>query len=186
MYKDLDEQTLATYCSQKDRMAEEELYRRYAARVNMLCKRYTKDSFEANDLMLESLIQALEKIDTYKYTGKGSLYGWISRIAINKAINQIKRQRWRIVPLNENVKDNLPEPTEEEIIKIPGEKLCEWIAGLSNLNRTVFNLYCIDGFSHQEIGRMLGISERGSTSVLAKARKQLKGKIQQYLKEQER
>lgn len=186
MYKDLDEQTLATYCSQKDRMAEEELYRRYAARVNMLCKRYTKDSFEANDLMLESLIQALEKIDTYKYTGKGSLYGWISRIAINKAINQIKRQRWRIVPLNENVKDNLPEPAEEEIIKIPGEKLCEWIAGLSNLNRTVFNLYCIDGFSHQEIGRMLGISERGSTSVLAKARKQLKGKIQQYLKEQER
>jgi RNA polymerase sigma-70 factor (ECF subfamily) len=53
------------------------------------------------------------------------------------------------------------------------------------MRRAVFNLYCIDGYSHQEIGQMLGISETGSTSVLAKARKQLKAKINQYLKEQD-
>ena len=54
------------------------------------------------------------------------------------------------------------------------------------MRRAVFNLYCIDGYSHQEIGKMLGISERGSTSTLAKARKELKEKINQYLKEQDR
>ena len=175
MYKQLDEQALARYCSQKDRMAVDELYRRYAVRLNTLCKRYLGDEDDAKDLMLETLIQALGKMDTFKYAGEGSLYAWISRIAINKALNQLKRAQ-----------DSIPEPTEEEVAERPKEKLREWIAELSDMRRAVFNLYCIDGYSHQEIGRMLGISERGSTSTLAKARKELKEMIQQYLKEQDR
>ncbi|MCR5710418.1 MAG: hypothetical protein K6G79_08055 [Bacteroidales bacterium] len=91
MYRELDEQALASYCSKRDRLAEEELYRRYADRVFALCRRYVGDADEAKDLMLEALIQALDKIDTYTFRGKGSLYGWISRIAVNKAINRIKR-----------------------------------------------------------------------------------------------
>ena len=136
MYKELDEQTLARYCSLKDRMAEDELYRRYAVRVYTLCCRYLRDEDDAKDLMLETLIQALNKIDTFKYTGKGSLYAWISRIAINMALNQIKRHRWRMVPLDFRSQDNLPEPTEEEVTKIPKEKqagLCKGnIFDLSN------------------------------------------------------
>ena len=186
MYNQIDEQALARNCSQKDRMAEDELYRRYAVKLNTLCRRYLGDEDDAKDLMLETLIQALDKIDTYKYTGEGSLYAWISRIAINKALNQIKRHRWRMVPLDLRAQDNIPEPTEDEMAEIPKEKLREWIAELSDMRRAVFNMYCIDGYSHQEIGRMLGISERGSTSVLAKARKQLKEKIKHYLKEQDR
>ena len=185
MYKELDEQALARCCSQRDRMAQDELYRRYAVRVYMLCKRYTGDSDDAKDLMVETLIQALDKIDTFTYTGEGSLYGWISRIAINKALNQIKRHRWRRVSLDFQAQDNSPEPTEEEVAEIPKEKLLEWISELPDLRRTVFNLYCIDGYAHKEIARMLGISETGSTSTLVKARKQLKEKIKQYLKEQD-
>ena len=135
--------------------------------------------------MLETLLQAIDKMPSFQYTGKGSLYGWISRIAINKALNQLKRHRWRIVPLDLRIHDNIPEPTEEEMVAIPGEKLRAWIAELPDLRRTVFNLYCLDGYSHQEIARMLGISETGATSILAKARKQLKEKIRQYLKEQD-
>ena len=186
MYKDLDEQELARYCSQKDRMAEDELYRRYAARVHALCRRYLGNDDDAKDLMLETLIQALDKIDSYKYTGDGSLYAWIRRIAINKALNQIRRHRWRMVPMDFRVQDSIPEPEEDEMMSIPKEKLLEWIEGLPDLRRAVFNLYCVDGYSHQEIGKMLGISERGSTSTLAKARKQLKEKIEQYLKGQDR
>ena len=186
MYKELDEQALARYCSQKDRMAGDELYRRYAVRLNTLCKRYLGDEDDAKDLMLETLIQALDKMDSFKYTGEGSLYAWISRIAINKAINQIKRHRWRMATLDFWCRDDIPEPTEEEVAEIPKEKLREWIAELSDMRRAVFNLYCIDGYSHQEICKMLGISERGSTSTLAKARKELKGKIKQYWKEQDR
>ena len=186
MYKNLDEQELARYCRAGDRLAKEELYRRYAAKVNTLCKRYLGNEEDAKDLMLETLIQAIDKIESYRYTGEGSLYRWISRIAINKAINLIKRHRWRMAPLDVWVKDDIAEPTEDEVEVIPKEKLQEWIAGLSETRRTVFNLSCIDGYSHKEIAKMLGISERGSTSILAKARKQLKEKIKQYLKEKDR
>ena len=84
MYKNLDEQALAEACRAKDRLAEDELYTRYAARVYTLCRRYLGDADDARDLMQEALIQALDKIDSYQYTGEGSLYAWISRIAINK------------------------------------------------------------------------------------------------------
>lgn len=183
MNQDWDEQCLARLCSEGDKRAEEELYIRYAARVFTLCRRYTGGADEAKDLMQDALLKALDRISTYKYTGKGSLYGWISRIAINLALNQIRRRRWRTVSLDVGMEDNLPEPSAEEVEAIPQEKLLEWIAGLPDLRKAVFNLYCLDGYSHQEIATMLGISEKGSASILAKARKQLKEKISRFGKE---
>ncbi len=185
MYQEWEEQELARQCSEKNRLAEEELYNRYAARIFTLCRRYTDNSDDAKDLMQETLIKALDKISTYRYSGRGSLYGWISRIAINRALNQIRRKRWKTVSLDYRGQDTIPEPTEEEMETIPQEKLLEWISGLPDLRKAVFNLYCIDGYSHKEIGKMLGISEKGSAGVLAKARRQLKEKIHSYLKETE-
>ena len=68
---------------------------------------------------------------------------------------------------------------------IPQEKLLEWISKLPDVRKAVFNLYCIDGYSHKEIAEMLGISEKGSAGMLAKARKQLKEEINRYLKDTE-
>ena len=185
MYKELDEQELARYCCNGDRLAEDELYKRYAARVYTLSRRYLGDGDEAKDNMQESLIQALDKIQSFKYSGKGSLYGWISRIAINKALNQIQRHRRRIVSLDFLSRDTVEDTTGEEMERISQEKLLEWISGLPDMKRAVFNLYCLDGYSHKEIGGMLGITEKGSAGILAKARKQLKEEIRQYLKGKE-
>ena len=186
MYKELDEQELAGYCVRGDRLAEDELYRRYAARVFTLCRRYADNADDAKDMMQEAIIRALDKIPTFTYCGKGSLYTWISRIAINMSLNQIKRQRWKTVSLDAKWQDNIPEPSEEEMAEIPQEKLLEWISRLSDVRKAVFNMYCIDGYSHKEIAGMLGISEKGSAGILAKARKQLKESIRSYLKEKER
>ena len=185
MYQALNEHDLARCCAQGDRAAEEELYKRYAARVLTLCRRYTDNPEDAQDLMQEALLRALDRIATFTYTGKGSLQGWISRIAINMALNEIRRKRWRTLSLDFRARDSIPEPTEEEMVDVPPEKLLEWISALPDLRRTVFNLYCIDGYSHKEIGQMLGISEKGSAGVLAKARKQLKETINRYLKDTE-
>ena len=182
MYRELDEQELTRYCIKGDRLAEDELYTRYAAKILTLCRRYTDNPDDAKDLMQESLIQALDKIQTFKYVGKGSLYAWFSRIAINKALNQIKRQKWKTVSLDSRAQDSIPEPTEDEMEAIPQEKLLGWISKLPDVRKAVFNLYCIDGYSHKQIGEMLGISEKGSAGILAKARKQLKEDIRNYLK----
>lgn len=186
MYKELNEQELAVLCGKRDRSAENELYRRYATRVGALCRRYMNNDEEAKDLMQDALVQALDRIRTYKYTGEGSLYGWLCRIAINKALDQIRKRKWQTVSWDFWSRDNIPEPTEDDMEAIPEEKLLEWIDRLPDFKRSVFNLYCIDGYSHKEIGEMLGITERGSTSILAKARKQLKEEIQRYLKEQDK
>ena len=120
----------------------------------------------------------------HKLEDEGIIEGY--RIAINRAINQIKRQRWRIVSLDFRPNDTIPEPAEEEVAAIPQEKLLAWISALPDLRRNVFNLYCIDGYSHKEIAGMLGISEKGSAGILAKARKQLKEAIIQYRKDSEK
>ena len=185
MYIELDEQELARYCSDGDRLAEDELYRRYAARVNTICCRYTDNAEDAEDLMQEALVKALDKISTFTYSGKGSLSVWVSRIAINMAIDQIRKRHLRFIPFDLRTHDTKPEPTEEEIDAIPQEKLLEWISKLPDLRRTVFNMYCMDGYTHKQIAEMLGISEKGSAGVLAKARKQLKEEIRRYQKSRE-
>lgn len=86
------------------------------------------------------------------------------------------------MPLGFSLHDTVAEPTEEEVETIPQEILLELIASLPTTRRAVFNLFCIDGYTHKEISNMLHISEKASASTLAKARKQLKEKIKQYVK----
>jgi len=186
VYSGLDEEELARLCSERDRRAESELYVRYAARLFSLCRRYCNNPDEASDLMQETFIKALEKISTYKYRGKGSLYSWISRIAVNMALNGIRRSKLVFVSLDSFRSDNEPDPSGEEVSRISEEKLTEMISGLPETQRIIFNMYCIEEYSHKEIAGMLGISERGSTSLLVKARSSLKKRIGEYLKQSER
>ena len=65
------------------------------------------------------------------------------------------------------------------------EKLLEFISGLPDTQRAIFNLFCMDGYSHKEIAEMLGISERGSTSMLVKAKHTLRKQINDYIKNSE-
>ena len=134
MYKNLDNQELARRCSQGDRLAEDELYIRYAAKVYTLCRRYLGDDEEAKDLMQESLIQVLDKIHTFDGS-KGSLYGWISRIAINKALNQIKRKRWRTVSLDAWSRLSIPTASPPESFPSPLPSAPVWYPGTMHPER---------------------------------------------------
>ncbi|MBQ7253373.1 MAG: sigma-70 family RNA polymerase sigma factor [Bacteroidales bacterium] len=183
MYKELDDLELARCCRACDRQAMGELYTRYAAMIYTLCRRYVRDDEEARDLMHETFLAAFDKIETY--SGKGALSGWLARIAVNRAINYLKRAHWKIISLGEWAVNEVAEPTKEDVNAVSQEKLLDFISQLPDLRRTVFNLYCIDGYSHREIGQMLGISEKGSAGVLSKARRQLQELIKRYLKEKE-
>lgn len=139
MYKELGEQELARYCREEDRMAEDELYRRYAARVYALCRRYIRNDDEAKDTMQEALVHALGRIQAFQYTSEGSLYRWLSRIAVNKAIDQIRKHRWKMVSLDFRENDTVPDPDGEEVETIPEEKLLEWIDRLPDSGSILTN-----------------------------------------------
>lgn len=101
------------------------------------------------------------------------------------AINRLKESsRFRQIPIelvSEGEIDDVLEPDAESVSVIPDDVLDGIIAELPPVRRAVFNMYCIDGFSHKEIAGKLGITERGSTSIMAKARASLKKALINYL-----
>lgn len=171
---------LATRCSNGDKLAEKELYMTYAARLYALCIRYASDREEAQDLMHDAMIKAFGTISKYRYTAEGSLYAWLRKLTINMAVDKLRRKRFRMVPIRDF---DLPEYDDgQDLPDIPPSVLLEMVAGLPRRKRLVFNMFCIDGMSHKEISELLGISEKGSASLLAKARLELKKEVADYLK----
>jgi len=185
VYKDLDELQLVRRCCECDELAIDELYRRYSERLMSLCKRYTNSLEDAEDLVQDTMIKALEKMPRFHPRGESALYSWLRRIAINLAIDAIKKRRRMAKATEYFLLETIPEPTKEEISNIPDDVMMAMIASLPEVRRAVFNLYCIEGYTHKEIGRMLGISEKGSASALAKARVQLQKEIRRYLNEEQ-
>ena len=181
----LTEQELALGCVRKDRDAQGELYARYSSRLYAICLRYIEDREEARDLMHDCMIKAMDNFKSFRYVSEGSVYAWLSRITVNMAINRLKESsRFRQIPFEQVSGDELEyamEPDAESVRKIPDGVLDKLIAELPPVRRTVFNMYCIDGYSHHDIARALGITERTSTSVLAKARASLKKALMNYI-----
>lgn len=181
----LTEQELALGCVCNDRDAQGELYARYSSRLYAICLRYIEDREEARDLMHDCMIKAMDNFKSFRYVSEGSVYAWLSRITVNMAINRLKESsRFRQISFEQVSGDELEnalEPDAESVRKIPDGVLDKLIAELPPVRRTVFNMYCIDGYSHHDIARALGITERTSTSVLAKARASLKKALMNYI-----
>ena len=165
------ERELATLCAAKDKKAQGELYDRYAGRLFTLCFRYVGDREEAQDLMHDSMIKAMDSMGAFRYNGEGSLYAWLQRLTVNVTIDRLREMsKLRMVSL------------EDAVDSIPAQVMLDMIAALPDVRRTVFNMYCIDGYSHKDIAAAIGITEKGSASILAKARAQLRNAINDYLK----
>lgn len=177
------ERELASLCAAKDKKAQGELYDRYAGRLFTLCFRYVGDREEAQDLMHDSMIKAMDSMGAFRYNGEGSLYAWLQRLTVNVTIDRLREMsKLRMVSLDSTMETGCPEPDEEAVDSIPAQVMLDMIAALPDVRRTVFNMYCIDGFSHKDIAAAIGITEKGSASILAKARAQLRNAINDYLK----
>lgn len=179
------EQELASRCAAKDREAQGVLYTRYAAMLYALCFRYVGDREEAQDLMHDSMIKAMDSIGSFRYNGDGSLYAWLRRLTVNVSIDRLREMsKSRLVPLDPTMESDTSDAYEDEeaLDIIPAEVMIDMVVALPSVRRTVFNMYCIDGFSHKEIAAKMRITEKGSASILAKARAQLRETVNDYLK----
>ena len=182
----LSEKELVSGCIRKDRDAQGELYDRYASRLYTLCLRYLDDTEEARDLMHDSIIKALDNIKSLRNDSEGSLYVWLRKITLNLIFDTLRQDtRFKEISI-ELVSDddiqNVEETDDEPAQEIPENVFKKAISALTPIRRAVFNMYYIDGFSHKEIAKALDITERGSTSILAKARTSVRKAITDYLK----
>ena len=165
-------------CKLQDRKAQEELYRQYSGKFFLLCLKYSSDRQQAQDTLQDGFLKIFENLD--QFSGKGSFEGWMTRIMINTAM---KKYRSRTVYLS--VDEDLIEDTEdnfevdEEQVEL--SELIRFIQELPERYRHVFNLYVMEGFSHQEISVMLKISTGTSKSNLARARLKLQESVEAHL-----
>lgn len=167
----LDE--LIHQCKQGDRKAQEFLYRKYANELYGVCIKYSRNKTEAEDSLHDSFITIYEKIG--QYAAKGSFEGWLKRITINTVLQKYRNQEPLHI-VHENIPDDVFVDTDSEEVSL--QTLLGYIRELPNKYRITFNLYVLDGYTHKEIGALLGTSVGTSKSNLARARILLKEKIQ--------
>lgn len=171
---------LAKLCSRGDDKARKELYTRYAAYLYALCIRYAGDRELARDLMHDAMIKIFDTVGKYRPTG--SLKSWCARVTVNMVIDHMRKsRRLDLVPL-EHTQEKIPEPQNEEVAKIPKAELMRMVGALPETKRIIFNLFCVEGYSHKDIAEMLDIKEKTSSSLLFKAREQLAENVREYIR----
>jgi len=162
-----------TGCLQQERKPQEMLYNALAPRMLAACMRYATDRDEAQDMMQEGFIKVFGNM--HRYRGEGSLEGWIRRIMVTTAISRYRKLKPLVLT------DELPEGVTLQMSydesSLETKELLQMIDELPGNYRNVFNLYAIEGYSHQEIGQTLGISELLSRTTLCRARGMLKDRL---------
>jgi RNA polymerase sigma-70 factor (ECF subfamily) len=138
-----------------------------------MCLRYSSDAETARTIVNDGFLKVFKNLD--KYSGTGSLKGWIKRIVFNAMSDHFRKEKKYInmIVLDDHNKidGNAPEAPlyYEDILKIVDQ--------LNYTTREVFKFYAIDGYTHKEIGELLDISEGNSKWHLHKARKILQEMI---------
>ena len=171
---------LAKLCARGDDKARHELYTRYAAYLFALCIRYVGDRELARDLMHDGMIKIFDTIGKYKPTG--SLKSWCARVTVNLVIDHLRKSRRLETVSIDQTQEKIPEPQNEEIAKIPKTELMRMVGELPETKRVIFNLFCLEGYSHKDIAQMLDIKEKTSSSLLFKARAQLAENVRDYIR----
>ena len=161
-------------CKNNDTKAQEQLYRLFSSKLFAICLKYSRNYAEAEDNLQDGFLIIFDKIHQFNF--KGSFEGWIKRIMINNVLQQYRKVSF-LELTNENISD---EPEVEIDDSVSLEFLMKIIQELPDRYRLVFNLYVIDGYSHNDIAEMLEISTGTSKSNLSRARMILKEKIESH------
>jgi len=164
---------LVKSCVNGDRISQKELFQTFYGKMLGVCMRYTGNKTEAQDVVHDAFIKVFLSLS--KFENKGSLEGWIRRIMVNSAIDHVRKKREMFLSGDESkieaLEDDVNEQFEIEIYtKIKADLVMKCVQQLSPAYRTVFNMYIVENYSHQEIAEILNISVGASKSNLAKAK----------------
>ena len=153
------------------------IYSSFYGYAMAICDRYTNSQEDAVEILNDGFLKIFREIHHYKpaYADVVSSFkGWLRKIMVYTAIDHFrKNHKHKMVTDLDNVVYQLPSVSEDAVEKLTHEEIIRAIQDLSPAYRTVFNLFVIEGLSHDEIAAKLDISSGTSKSNLSKARKQL-------------
>lgn len=162
-------------CVNKERSAQERLYKHFYPKMMSMVKRYTNyhQYHLAEEILNNGFLKVFQKIDSYGH--KGSFEGWVRRIIYHSIFDYIRSNtKYREKVVFEEKEQAIPELAVE---KMQYDDIMMLIQNLPDNTRNVFNMYIIEGFSHKEISEQLEISEGTSKWHVHEGRKILKQQI---------
>ncbi len=164
-----------------DSRAQKAIYTQYSPKMLSVCRLYISGLHFAEDVMMKGFLKCFLHINNYQF--KGSFEGWLRRIMVNECISYLRVQKNKFEYQELHIVENQSKIDSFYIEQIAVEEIQQFIDELPIGCRTVFNLYAIEEYGHEEIAETLNISESTSRSQLFYARKLLKKKIKNYQNE---
>ena len=155
-------------CLKNNRASQQQLYLKYAEVMLGVCYRYTKSITDAEDVLQEGFVRVFKNLEQYRFDGE--LGAWIRRIMVTTALNFLKRNAKYQNDLAFDKIEMHPVTNENPEVILNTKELASLIQQLPTGYQTIFNLHAVEGYSHVEIGTMLGITDGTSRSQYARAR----------------
>ena len=174
MVENLDSKLIES-CIKGDRASQKAVYDRLAPRMFPLCMRYVGDRNQAEDVLQDGFLTLFTQLKNYK--GEGSFDGWARKIFVNTALMSLRKKDALKMSEELDVVKGMKADVPSQGQNIGYKELMRLVMQLPAGFRTVFNLNVLEGYSHKEIGEMLGISETTSRTQLSRARTWLQDKI---------
>ena len=164
-------------CALNNRESQKKLYSSFYGYAMAVCDRYTNSQDDAVEILNDGFLKIFKEIHRYKpaYTDVVSSFkGWLRKIMVYTAIDHFRKNyKHQFTTELDNGIIQVSSGGEDALDRISYEEIIRSIQDLTPGYRAVFNLFVIEGFSHEEISDQLGISIGTSKSNLAKARRQL-------------
>ena len=179
----LDNKKLIELCRKNDRKAQMELYNKYSKGMYYVAYRFFKDSFLAEEAMQESFIKAFSKLD--QFTGDVTFGAWLKRIVINKSIDMLKARKLNTTAINEQI---LATPEEYENWDVESDnataaEVKKAIDDLPEKYRYPIHLFLLEGYDHNEISEILGITSVSSRTLVHRGKKRLQEQLKHLKKD---
>jgi RNA polymerase sigma factor (sigma-70 family) len=174
LHRTSNEETLIQRCKKRDPKAQRALYEHYAGKMMAVCRRYIPTAEEAEEVLSNGFIKVFTSLDKYEF--KGSFEGWIRKIMVRECLMHL-RSRKAYVEYTDSMENHDRESDTAPDNDLDHSDLISLINDLPDGYRTVFNMYVIEGYKHQEIAVMLNITESTSKTQLLRARNLLQQRI---------
>jgi RNA polymerase sigma-70 factor (ECF subfamily) len=173
-------QDLIEGCIEGDQKAQFQIYKLYYKAMYNTSLRIVNDTMEAEDIMQEAFLSAFEKIATY--SGTVSFGAWLKRIVINRSLDVLNKRKMILEDIENHsyLRDDSAEEIEsKQSFENRLELVKEAIERLPDGYRIILSLYMIEGYDHDEIGEIMGISSSTSRSQLSRAKQKLIAELKQ-------
>lgn len=172
----VSEDELITDCRRGDDSMQRLFFEQFSGRMMSVCRRYSKDKMEAEDMLQIGFMKAFTHLDQHN---GGSLEGWLKRIFINTCLSQLKKNRQSLLVSDLTEMEGI-DLEEDGLERLQAGELMKLIDGLPPGAKVIFNLFAIEGYPHTEIATLLEISESTSRAQLTRARKILQQQLRNH------